>query len=335
MTILCLVRNPKDGSWAAFSDCLITTDEFDSGASLVTPIRVNIREAGTMGFAECALEEKLGFLEPGLVLGWAGNRQEAISVAGAIRSRRSDSEIQQICEQSFNCYLIARYGIFGQEYIAMIGPSIEKIESNGYEFYCAGSGARILKGLRFTGRLRPLAEGAIDVVSALFSAVSRFMSEEMAGQTSQFYSLRTGGHYQILCGIPGSVRRIHYCVNHWQQGENEPLVMRISLPLEADGHQAFISFDVGRNWELEVSTAIALAPLLQSPRTVDKIEIKPLEALVSTIAYCTFHVCWLKNSHQSFVVNLKEPFFELVEDAVRLNAYDGRTLAMVNQLLAE
>jgi hypothetical protein len=335
MTILCLVRNPKDGSWAAFSDCLITTDEFDSGASLVTPIRVNIREAGTVGFAECALEEKLGFLEPGLVLGWAGNRQEAISVANALRSRQSDNEIQQIFEQTSNCYFIAQCGILGQEYIAMVGPNIEKIESNGYEFYCAGSGARILKGLRFTGRLRPLAEGAIDVVAALLSAVSRFMSEEMAGQTSQFYSLRTGGHYQILCGIPGSVRRIHYCVNHWRQGENEPLVMRISLPLEANGYQTFISFDVGRNWELDVSTAIALAPLLQSPRTVGKIEIRPLEALVSKIAYCTFHTCWLKDSHQSFVVNLREPFFELVDDAVRLDAYNPRTIAMVKQLLAE
>jgi len=335
MTILCLVRNPKDGSWAAFSDCLITTDESDSGPSFKTPIRVNLREAGTVGFAESALEEKLGFLEPGLVLGWAGSRQEAISVANAIRSRRSDSEIQQICQQSSNCYFIARYGSGVQEYISMIGPGIERIESNGYEFYCAGSGARILKGLKFTARHRPLAEGAVDVVSALLSALARFTSEEMVGQTSQFYSLRTGGHYQILCGVPGGVRRIHYNVNHWQQGENEPLVMRISLPLEADGHQAFVSFDVGRNWELEVFTAIALAPLLQSPRILSNIEIRPLDALVSKLAYCSFHVCWLKDSHQSFVVNLNEPFFELVDDAVRLNAYDFRTQAMVRQMLAE
>lgn len=154
MTILCLVRDLKNGAWAAFADCLITSDENDEGASLRSPVRKNFMERKTFGFTELALEEKIGFVSEGLVVGWSGRRDLARTVVQAIGGRTYNDEITEICVSDENCYFVAIDNGDGTESLNFFGREdrLQTIQVHGYEFTFAGSGSRILEGLRFTSK---------------------------------------------------------------------------------------------------------------------------------------------------------------------------------------
>lgn len=168
--------------------------------------------------------------------------------------------------------------------------------------------------MEFTARHKPLGEGVRHVAGAAFSALSRFMSEEMAGQDSQFYSLRTGGHYQIFYGHPEGIRQLRYSVNHWiKSASGDPLVLSIAIPFVANSYECFVEFAVNDGWDLSFTNAIALAPLLQHPRGSAKLDIKPIDVLQSEFADFTFHVCWTENAHECFVVSIQEPRFDFAD----------------------
>lgn len=102
------MRGKRDGSWAAFSDCLITSNADDEGLSLRTPIRLNQNQKRTCGFYEAALEEKLGFVEDGMILGWVNNRGDAVDVLRQIQDRKPDSKIDKVLCQKENSYLVVQ-----------------------------------------------------------------------------------------------------------------------------------------------------------------------------------------------------------------------------------
>jgi hypothetical protein len=243
LTILCLVRDLRNGAWAAFADCLIISDEHDQGPSLRTPLQKNFMERETFGFTESALEEKIGFISKDLVFGWSGRRDLALAAVQAVRERISNDEIVEMCISDENCYFVAINNEDGTQNIIFFGPRgrVQTIQAHGYEFRFAASGSRILEDLRFTSKDSPLGFGAFDVVAAEIQALSKFLNEEMAGRTSQFYSLRTGGRYQIISGTSQGARRLLYCVNHWHQSELEPLLHSISVPIIKEQHELFAS----------------------------------------------------------------------------------------------
>lgn len=136
----------------------------------------------------------------------------------------------------------------------------------------------------------------------------------MAGKSSQFYSLRTGGHYRIFHGHPEGIRQVHFAMNHWVISDSgEPIVQSITLPFIVSSVELFVDFTVREGWGLEIKNAIALAPILQHPRKNTKLEFKPIDVLQSEFANFTFHVCWTKNAHESFVVSTQEPRFAITD----------------------
>lgn len=309
MTILCLVRDTKVGRWAAFSDCLITSDLESQGSSLITPHRPNYGLKKTFGFSEVAVEEKIGFVDDQMLLGWAGNRDEAVQVRAKIKARGSDDEINSILSETENSYLLVNANK-DAGYELWLSGRFDVVHSEGYDFIFAGSGGKILEGLKFTGRHSPLGNSAPNPVWAAMQAMLRFMSEEMAGQDSQFYSLRTGGHYRLFYPHPDGIRQFRYSVNHWvQDASGEPVVKSIVVPYLSGIYECFVKFAVKKDWHCECTNAIALAPLLQSPRKSLKHEFNWFDALVSGFADCTLHVCWTNDAHETFAVSFQEPRF--------------------------
>lgn len=332
MTILCLVRDTRDGSWALFSDCLITSDQDLQGPSLRTPSRPNYGAKETFGFSEVALEEKIGFVEDQMILGWSGKRREAVDTLAKIRARGPEDEIKEFLTRGQNAYIVIRQTKDAGSAISLCAPTgqIHSVKSEGYEFFFAGSGSCILQDWKFTARHTPLGQGSPNAVWAALGAVSRFMSEELAGQDSQFYSLRTGGHYRIFYGHSDGITQLHYSVNHWiKSASGEAVVSSIALPYIADTCECFVEFDVNEGWQTSITNAIALAPLLQSPRESPKLEIKAVDVLKSEIADCTFHVCWTDDAHEAFVVSVCEPRFTFTDGWGTKHPHEDKTLDAV------
>lgn len=336
MTILCLVRDTRDGSWAMFSDCLITSDFELEGRALTTPHRPNYGAKDTFGFSEVALEEKIGFVDDQIILGWAGSRPEAVNVLAKIKARGPEEEIKEILSDRQNPYIAVQYenGIGFAFTVWAPTNQVHSVSSEGYEFIFAGSGSRILQGHKFTAKHMPLGQGAPNVAWAALTAVSRFMSEEMAGQDSQFYSLRTGGHYRIFYGHPDGIRQLHYCVNHWVKSlSGEPVVRSIVFPHVANSYECLVEFSVNESWNLSITNAIVLAPLLQSPRESTQIVIRPVDVLKSEVADCTFHVCWTENAHETFLTSVREPRFNFAEGFEKF-PHEDATLSAVQSAFA-
>lgn len=316
MTILCLVRDTRDGSWALFSDCLITSEINMQGLSLTTPHRPNYGPKETVGFSEVAIEEKIGFIEDQMILGWAGERQEAVDIRAKIKARGPEDDIKDILVGNRNPYVVVQHKKNDGFVISMCGPKgqLHSVNSGNYQFIFAGSGRHILEGISFTAKHKPLGEGAENAAWAALTAVSRFMSEEMAGQDSQFYCLRTGGHYRIFYGHQDGIRQLHYSVNHWIENvSGEAVVRSIVIPSFVKSYECFVEFAVNKDWQVSITNAIALSPLLQNPRESAKLEIIPVNALRSELADCTFHVCWKDNAHETFLVSVHEPRFNFID----------------------
>ncbi|WP_306114816.1 MULTISPECIES: hypothetical protein [unclassified Roseovarius] len=338
MTILCLVIDKRDGSWAAFADCLITSDANDQGLSLESPLRPRYENKNTIGFCEVALEEKIGFIEEGVLFGWVNARPEAVQKLRELKSRKSDEEVRDIIPGGRNCYFLAGNRKSGALSPMFCGPSeqMHRIDSGDYEFIFAGSGSRVLQGIEFTSHHQPLAKNAPNVIWATISAVSRFLSEEMAGQTSQFYSLRTGGHYRIFYNAPDGIRQLHFAVNHWfKNSDNEPVVTNVILPFLGNRYECLVEFEVGTQWQMNISKAVAIAPLLQSPRVEETFRIRALDVLQAKLSECTFHFCWNTEAHKAFVVQGQEPKFQLSDCAFEKRAHRQTTVEMVRRLLGE
>lgn len=315
MTILCLVRDNRDGGWAAFSDCLITSDYDDVGTSISSPIRHNHQSRETFGFSEVTLEEKLGLVKSDFLFGWAGNRSQAILKLECIKAEGAIFNMSSQIIDGENAQIFIQRHSDGTYYIN-IGPAnnFKILRSGDFQFFFAGSGSKIISGQRFTADHKELGSNAQSVVGAALNAVSRFISEEMAGQHSQFYSLRTGGHYRIFCGSNEGIYQIRYCINHWRKNSiNQPAVYKISMPYILDDREFLIDFDIGDDWTPKHSGGIGLAPLLQNPREKKIFQMKIEDILNARLGDYTLHVCWTEKAHRSFFVNVHEPQFDISE----------------------
>ena len=342
MTILCLVRDKIEGTWAAFSDCLITSDEHDEGIALHTPNRLFQDERTTHGFAEVRLEEKLGLLGDNCLFGWENSRHEASALVREIKSIGTKSfDFDTLAGRKLkNSYLIVTEDqSWPGSKIRLISNKerSEFFDGDRFTVHASGSGRGLIDRLKFTsagGGISALGIGG-DVADAALKLMVKYLSEELGGSRSQFYSLRTGGWFSMFLPAPDGIYQYRFCFNHWSMGLNgEPLVSHIVIPWQQDGINFALTFLVNDDWKLEYRSAIAILPLLDLQRNVH-ITISPADVILNYKADSTFHYCWNSESHKCFAVPLAEPHFRADGEFLHKLPHSEVTISNVRRLLAE
>jgi len=339
LTVLCLIRDKLAGTWAAFADCLITSDEFDEGQALVTPNRLYQDERTTHGFAEVRLEEKLGLLNETCLFGWENSRQEASNLIREIRSVGVDTfDFSTLTGRSFeNSFLIISRKPGSTESIIRLFSNHDRssfFENDRFTVHASGSGKDLVDKLQFTskgGGVQALTSQQ-DIAQAALTLLVKYLSEELGGRNSQYYSRRTGGWYSLFLPVQDGFFQYRFGFNHWAlENQEQPVVTHIVLPWVQDGINCAVTFRVHDNWKLEYLYAIAVAPLLNSTERSRRLSIEPLDVLLNYESETTFHYCWKQESHGCFAVPISEPRFQFDGKLISKLPHAEHTYSLVSQ----